>query len=103
MNNALKQVMTDRRLNIKSKAIYSYFDGLCFDKNSCYPSRKKIAYDLNVNYETPKKYIDELVYYGYLEVVKTRENNRFSNNLYVLIRKEKRVPSTNAGVLNWRR
>ena len=72
MNNVLKQVMTDRRLNIKSKAIYSYFDGLCFDKNTCYPSRKKIAYDLNVNYETPKKYIDQLVYYGYLEVVKTR-------------------------------
>ena len=102
MNNALKQVMTDRRLNIKSKAIYSYFDGLCFDKNTCYPSRKKIAYDLNVNYETPKKYIDELVYYGYLKVVKTRENNRFSDNLYVLIRKEKRVPSS-AGALNWRR
>lgn len=102
MNSTLKQVMTDRRLNIKSKAIYSYFDGLCFDKNTCYPSRKKIAYDLNVNYETPKKYIDELVYYGYLKVVKTRENNRFSNNLYVLIRKEKRVPSS-AGALNWRR
>lgn len=102
MNNALKQVMTDRRLNIKSKAIYSYFDGLCFDRNSCYPSRKKIAYDLNVNYDTPKKYIDQLVYYGYLEVVKTRENNKFSNNLYVLTRKEKR-PQSNAGALNWRR
>lgn len=102
MNNALKQVMTDRRLNIKSKAIYSYFDGLCFDRNSCYPSRKKIAYDLNVNYETPKKYIDQLVYYGYLKVVKTRENNKFSNNLYVLIRKEKRSQIT-AGALNWRR
>ena len=102
MNNVLKQVMTDRRLNIKSKAIYSYFDGLCFDKNTCYPSRKKIAYDLNVNYETSKKYIDELVNCGYLEVVKTRENNKFSNNIYVLIRKEKRSQST-VGVLNWRR
>ena len=102
MNNALKQVMTDRRLNIKSKAIYSYLDGLCFDKNSCYPSRKKIAYDLNVNYDTPKKYIDQLVYYGYLKVVKTRENNKFSNNSYVLIRKEKRSQIT-AGALNWRR
>ena len=102
MNNALKQVMTDKRLNIKSKAIYSYFDGLCFDKNTCYPSRKKIAYDLNVSYDTPKKYIDELVHYGYLEVVKTKDNSRFSNNLYVLIRKEKR-PQSNAGALNWRR
>ena len=102
MNNVLKQVMTDRRLNIKSKAIYSYFDGLCFDKNTCYPSRKKIAYDLNVNYGTPKRYIDELVNCGYLEVVKTRENNKFSNNIYVLIRKEKRSQST-VGVLNWRR
>ena len=102
MNNVLKQVMTDIRLNIKSKAIYSYFDGLCFDKNTCYPSRKKIAYDLNVNYGTPKKYIDQLVYYGYLEVVKTRENNKFSNNIYILTRKEKRSGST-VGVLNWRR
>jgi len=81
MNNALKQVMTD----------------------TFYQSRKKIAYDLNVNYETPKKYIDQLVYYGYLEVVKTRENNKFSNNLYVLIRKEKRSQTSNAGALNWRR
>lgn len=102
MNNTLKQVMTDRRLNIKSKAIYSYFDSLCFDKNTCHPSRKKIAYDLNVNYKMPKKYIDELINYGYLQVVKIRENNRFSNNLYVLTRKEKRS-QTNVGALNWRR
>lgn len=103
MNNALKQVMTDRRLNIKSKAIYSYLDSLCLDKNMCYPSRKKIAFDLNVNYETTKKYIDQLVYYGYLEVVKTKENNKFSNNLYVLTCKEKRSQAQNAGALNWRR
>lgn len=102
MSNALKQVLSDKRLNIKSKGIHSYLDGLCFDKNLLYPSCKKIAYDLNVNFETLKKYINQLVSYGYLEVVKTREDNKFSKNLYGLTRKEKR-PQSNLGALNWRR
>lgn len=100
--DGLKLVMNDRELNIKSKAIYAYLNRLSGPRKMCYPSCGKMAYDLNIGVGTLRKYVKELAYFGYITVQKSRVNNRFSNNIYILNKKnepEKYVRE----VLNWRR
>lgn len=70
-----KSVMQDRNISIKAKGLYAYlcsFSGKC---GSCYPSRSKICYDLNINNNTLSKYIKELVNSGYISTNKKRNDN----------------------------
>ncbi|MDQ5983913.1 MAG: hypothetical protein RUMPE_00942 [Eubacteriales bacterium SKADARSKE-1] len=96
--DTMPNIMKDRNLNIKSKAIYAYLCGLSGRNNMCYPSRGKIAYDLNLNYHTPTRYLKELEDLGYIQIQRTRANGKFNNNLYTLNKKEveKYKPSTAA-------
>lgn len=81
-----KLVMQDRNLSIMSKAIYSYFCSYTGAGNTCFPSREKICYDLNIHKNTFTKYLKPLVHFGYVRVkqIKDDVSGRFLRNVYIL-------------------
>lgn len=81
-----KLVMQDRNLPIISKAIYSYFCSYTGAGNTCFPSRDKICYDLNIHKNTFTKYFKPLVHFGYVRVkqIKDAVSGRFLRNVYIL-------------------
>ena len=81
-----KLVMQDRNLSVTSKAIYSYFCSYTGAGNTCFPSYKKICYDLNIHEETFIKHFKPLVKLGYVQVRHKRDkaSGRFSHNTYIL-------------------
>lgn len=81
-----KLVMQDRNLSVTSKAIYAYFCSYTGAGNTCFPSYKKICYDLNIHEETFIKHFKPLVHFGYVQVQQIRDqiNGRFSHNAYIL-------------------
>ena len=80
-----KLVMQDRNLPIIAKAIYSYFCSFTGAGNTCFPSRKKICFDLQINLSTYKKHMKVLIENGYLKVEQIKENGKFARNLYTLV------------------
>lgn len=79
-----KSVMQDKDLHIATKAVYSYFCSFTGAGDSCFPTRKKICYDLNISNDSLSKYLRQLVENGYLEICQIKENGRFSHNVYTL-------------------
>lgn len=79
-----KLVMQDRELSIVAKAIYSYFRSYTGTGDSCFPTRKKICYDLNISNDTFSKHLKNLVRFGYVKVEQIKENGRFSHNVYTI-------------------
>ena len=79
-----KSVMQDQDLSIAAKAVYSYFCSFTGSGDVCFPSRKKICYDLGIANNSLSKYINELRRNGYLDVEQVKENGRFSHNIYTL-------------------
>lgn len=81
-----KLVMQDRNLSVTSKAIYAYFCSYTGAGNTCFPSYKKICYDLNIHEETFIKHFKPLVHFGYVQVQQIRDqiSGRFSHNAYIL-------------------
>lgn len=79
-----KLAMQDRNLHINAKAIYAYFNSFAGNGDTCFPTRKKICYDLGISNDTFSKYLKQLVTYGYIEVEQIKENGRFSHNVYTL-------------------
>lgn len=81
-----KLVMQDRNLSVISKAIYAYFCSYTGAGNTCFPSYKKICYDLNVARNTFVKYLKPLVKANYIKIEhsKNTSSGKFSNNIYVL-------------------
>lgn len=79
-----KLVMQDRNLHAMAKAIYAYFCSYTGAGDTCFPSRKKICYDLNISSDTFTKHLKNLVSAGYVKVEQIKENGRFSYNLYTL-------------------
>lgn len=77
-----KKVMQDRNINVVSKGIYAYICSFSGKGNDCFPSRKKISYDLNISNDTLGKYLKELIENGYIVVKQQKENGKFSNNIY---------------------
>ena len=82
-----KLVMQDRNLSVISKAIYSYFCSYTGAGNTCFPSRKKICYDLNISKDRFAKHLAPLITRNYIKVEQTKEkgSNRFACNLYTLM------------------
>ena len=75
-----KYVMQDRELHVIAKAIYSY---VCTFGNGAFPGRDKICYDLQINKNTYTKYMKQLVDYGYITVIQSRNGNqKFCRNTY---------------------
>ena len=79
-----KSVMQDKDLNIAAKAVYAYFCSYTGTGDCCFPTRKKICFDLGISNDSLSKYIRQLVDNGYLLVEQVKENGRFSHNIYTL-------------------
>lgn len=79
-----KMVMQDKRLNIAAKAVYAYFCSFTGAGDTCFPTRKKICFDLSISNDSLSKYLKQLVENGYLIVEQIKENGRFSHNVYTL-------------------
>lgn len=79
-----KSVMQNRELHVTAKAIYAYFSSFVGGGNSCFPSRSKICYDLDISKDTLSKYLNNLINCGYLEIEQLNENGKFSHNVYTL-------------------
>lgn len=76
--------MQDRRLTISAKATYAYFCSFTGAGDTCFPTRKKICYDLNISNDTLSKQLRLLVDCGYITIEQIKENGRFSHNVYTL-------------------
>lgn len=79
-----KLLMQDRNLCIGAKGLYSYFCSYTGGGNTCFPSRKKICFDLCISVDTFGKYLKQLSENGYLKCEQIKENGRFSHNVYTL-------------------
>lgn len=79
-----KLAMQDRRLHIAAKAIYAYFNSYAGGGDACFPSRKKICFDLGISNDTLSKYLRQLTECGYISVEQIKEGGRFSHNVYTL-------------------
>lgn len=79
-----KSVMQNRELHVTAKAIYAYFSSFVGGGNSCFPSRSKICYDLDISKDTLTKYLNNLISCGYLEIEQSTEGGKFSHNVYTL-------------------
>lgn len=79
-----KLVMQDRSLSIGAKTVYAYFCSFTGAGDSCFPSREKICYDLDLNKDTFAKYRNELVERGYITIQQTKDGVKFSHNIYTL-------------------
>lgn len=79
-----KLAMQDRRLHITAKAIYAYFNSYAGAGDTCFPSRKKICYDLGISADTFGKYLKQLCEYGFIKTQQVKENGRFSHNVYTI-------------------
>lgn len=79
-----KAVMQDRELNITAKCLYAYFCSFAGVGDSCFPSRNKICYDLNISPHTFHKHLRELTEHGYIITEQIKEGGRFSHNVYTL-------------------
>lgn len=79
-----KLAMQDRRLHIAAKAIYAYFNSYAGGGDTCFPSRKKICFDLGISNDTLSKYLRQLTECGYITVEQIKEGGKFSHNIYTL-------------------
>ena len=79
-----KSVMQDKNLSIATKAVYAYFCSFTGAGDCCFPTRKKICFDLGISNDSLSKYIKQLIENGYLIVEQVKENGRFSHNIYTL-------------------
>lgn len=79
-----KMVMQDRNISIGAKGLYSYFCSYTGGGDTCFPSRKKVCFDLCISIDTFGKYLKQLVENGYIKVEQIKENGRFSHNVYIL-------------------
>ena len=79
-----KLVMQDRNLGCIAKALYAYFCSFAGGGSSCFPTRKKICFDLDISTDTYTKYLHQLVDNGYIQVQQIKENGRFSHNIYTI-------------------
>ena len=79
-----KIAMQDNRLNVVSKAIYSYLRCFVNKDKICFPLKDTICSELKISKNTLEKYLKELVFYGYILVSQERVNGKFNHNLYFL-------------------
>lgn len=83
MSEILRTVMTDAKLTIEAKAIFSYLF-FCNDREKIQKTVRDIAKDLNINPSRYYKHFEQLKKYGYVLVEQKKEDGKFSNNEYIL-------------------
>ena len=80
-----KQAMKHRNISIVAKAIYAYLCAYAVVDDECYPSVKKIMYDLNIKssdrfYKHMKQLIDNELVEKHL--CHDKKSKQFSSNIY---------------------
>lgn len=80
-----KVVMQDRNLHVTAKAIYAYMNSFAGGSQSCFPTRSKMAYDLQISNETLGKYLKELSENGYITIEQTKKQGKFACNIYTIL------------------
>lgn len=80
-----KTAMLDKRIGAIGKAVYAYFCSYTGCGNTCFPTRDKICYDLDISKDTLTKYLKQLSDCGYIKVEQQKENGKFANNVYTLL------------------
>lgn len=80
-----KLIMQDRNISATAKCIYAYFCSFAGGGGQCFPTRKKICYDLCISQDTLSKHLNQLIKYGYISCEQIKENGRFSHNVYTLV------------------
>ena len=73
-------VLTDKNLTIEAKAIYVYI--IYFSSFEIYPSVEKMCNDLNIGHERLLKHRRLLEKYGYIKIIRNKENGRYGKNKY---------------------
>ena len=79
-----KLIMQDRTIHATAKCIYAYFCSFAGAGDTCFPTRKKICFDLGISIDTFGKYLKQLIEHGYIKSEQIKENGRFSHNVYTL-------------------
>lgn len=84
--NIYKMPMKDRRLSIEAKAIYAY---MCSygggGSNAAFPSVELLCKDLNISEKRLRRYREELVVFGYIEIEKIKvEGKNYTRNRYLI-------------------
>ena len=79
-----KLVMQDRNFSLGAKGVYAYFCSYAGAGNICFPSRKKMCYDLGISQDTLGKYLKELIKSSYVSCEQIKENGKFSHNVYTI-------------------
>lgn len=79
-----KLIMQDRAIHATAKCLYAYFCSFTGAGNTCFPTRKKICFDLCISIDTFGKYLKQLIEHGYIKCEQIKENGRFSHNVYTI-------------------
>jgi hypothetical protein len=79
-----KLVMTDTRLNIISKGIYSYFCSFSGSGNTSFPKLESILYNLGISNATYFKHVKSLRELGYISAEQLRQKGQFKKTIYTL-------------------
>lgn len=79
-----KLLMQDRNICIGAKGLYFYFCTYTGGGDTCFPTRKKVCFDLCISIDTFGKYLKQLIQNGYIKCEQIKENGRFSHNVYTL-------------------
>lgn len=82
-----KLLMQDRNICIGAKGLYSYFCSYTGGGDTCFPTRKKVCFDLCISIDTFGKYLKQLIQNGYIKCEQIKENGRFSHNVYTILKR----------------
>lgn len=77
-----KSVMQDNQLSLQAKGLYAYLCSYSGKGKDVFPSRKKMCFDLNITNDTLGKYLKELKESNYIQITQSKNESRFSNNIY---------------------
>ena len=77
-----KSVMQDNQLSLQAKGLYGYLCSYSGKGKDVFPSRKKMCFDLNISNDTLGKYLKELKESNYIQIIQSKSDGRFSNNIY---------------------
>lgn len=89
-------VWEDNTISCTAKSLYSYLCVRAMNYTCCYPTVSRIKADTGISSIKIRKSMKELVEHGYIEIHKTKDGNRFSHNVYVIIERVESVENGEA-------
>ncbi len=76
----LEKIMTDKRISVYSKLVFSYLYSISGKNWTCSKTRKEIAKEINISIRTLDKHLKILANWGHIRICK----NLFHSNIYIL-------------------